>query len=167
MRVHFSLLLLATAVQVVSSFTPITVPEVGTNSKEKWWKVKNGDNNSNNNNNNKRGVWSMKIRRMEHPVSSLSPPPPLSHSSSQALGTDSLDTTRTTEHILKYARCEPPTRRLTNTVGVEFQDPRSMVRKRSGMWRIHFKGGGYWRSDRPSMVESLPSARGSLPPLPE
>ena len=79
MRVHFSLLLLATAVQVVSSFTPVTVPDVGTNSKEKWWKVKDGNNNSggnsnnNNNNNNKRrgdvGIRSMKIRRMEYPVS--------------------------------------------------------------------------------------------------
>jgi len=76
MRVHFSLLLLATAVQVVSSFTPITVPDVGTNSKEKWWKVKDGNSNSggnsNNNNNNKRGdvgIRSMKIRRMEYPVS--------------------------------------------------------------------------------------------------
>jgi len=88
MRVHFSLLLLATTVQVVSSFNLMTVPEVGTNSKEKWWKVKNGKNNgggnsnsNNNNNNNKRGdvgVWSMEIRRTEHPVSS---PPPSKFSS--------------------------------------------------------------------------------------
>ena len=78
MRVHFSLLLLATTAQVVSSFNLMTVPEIGAKP-EKWWKVKDGKNNgggngnsNNNNNNNKRedvGVWSMEIRRMEHPVS--------------------------------------------------------------------------------------------------
>jgi len=78
MRVHFSLLLLATTAQVASSANLVAVPGVGTDSKGGWWKVKNGKNNgggnsnsNNNNNNNKRGdvvVWSMEIRRLEHPV---------------------------------------------------------------------------------------------------
>ncbi|RPB04184.1 acid protease [Choiromyces venosus 120613-1] len=80
MRVHFSLLLLLAAITVpeVSAFTPITVPEVGTNSEEKWWRVKNGDRTAaasgttvGNANGNKRRrdieIPSMKIRRMEYP----------------------------------------------------------------------------------------------------